>query len=112
FYLVKRGQLIPKNFVFPRIAQLREIVSLVLVVAVHTGEFGRTGAGNGGFEAIRLANDEVRGNTAIRPASDAKFVGVCDSLFKGVVHHGHVVLEILVTPVRPDGPAEVLAVAG
>src|SRR5260221_11379708 len=46
FDLIEWREPLPESFVFPRIAQFGEIVSLVLVVAVEAGEFPGAGAGN------------------------------------------------------------------
>src|SRR5580692_4408207 len=81
-------------------------------MAVETGEFGGAGAGNGGFETGGLRDDEIGGDAAVGPATYAEFVGVREALVDGVVHHGHVVLEVFVAPVGVDGFRVVLAVAG
>src|SRR5580698_2729988 len=81
-------------------------------MAVEAGEFGGTGAGDGGFEAGGLRDDEVGGDATVRPAPYTEFVGISKALLDGVVDHGHVVLEVFVAPVSVDGFAEVLAVAG
>ena len=81
-------------------------------MAVEADEFGGARAGNGGFEAGGLRDDEVGGDASVGPAADAELVGVGDSLLNGVIDHGHVVLEVLVAPIGEDGFAEVLAVTG
>src|ERR1700722_4341285 len=86
------------------------VVFLILVVAVEAQKFRRAGAGDGGFEARGLRNDEVGGDAAVGPAAYAEFVGVGDALLDGVIDHGHVVLEIFVAPVDEDGFAVVLAI--
>src|SRR5260370_13760357 len=103
---------LPECFVLPGATQFGFVVLLVFVVAVEAGKEGASCAGDGGFEARSLRDDEVRGDATVRPSSDAQFVRVGDALSDGVVHHGHVVLKVLVAPVRENGFSVVLAVAG
>ena len=81
-------------------------------MAKQAREFRRSGAGNCRLESLRLANDEVGGNSSVGPAAHAKFVRIGDPLRDGIIHHRHVVLKILVPPVSPDGFAVVLSIAG
>ncbi len=67
--------------------------------------------GDGGFEARCLRNDEICGDAAVGLATDTELVRVRDALSNGVIDDGHVVLIVLVAPIREDGLAEVLAVA-
>jgi len=63
------------------------------------------------FEAIGLRDDEVRGDAAVGPTAYTEFFRIGNALREGVIHHGHVVLEILVAPIRKNGFTEFLAVA-
>src|SRR5467141_3684442 len=83
-----------------------------MVVAVAADEKGATGSRNGSFEAIGLDNDEVRGDATVGPSADAELIRVGDALLDGVIHHGHVVLKVLVAPIGVDGFGVFLAVAG
>jgi hypothetical protein len=60
----------------PREAQLRGVVLLVLIVTPEAGVEGFTGSGDGGFEPRGLRDDEVGGDPAVGPATDAEFVGI------------------------------------
>src|SRR6267378_5609475 len=82
-----------------------------MVVAVAADEKGATGSRDGGFEAIGLDNDEVRGDATVGPSADAELVRVGDALLDGVIHHGHVVLKVLVAPIGVDGFGVFFAVA-
>src|SRR5690242_9540828 len=112
FHFVEKGQLVPYGVVFPGVAELSVIVELILIVAIEAGEFGGAGAGNRGFETLRLGDDEVRGDAPVGPAPDAELIGIGNALRYSVVHHGHVVLKILVAPISPDRLAIILAIAG
>src|SRR6266436_1251544 len=103
---------LPESFVLPGMAEFHLVVPLVFVVAVEAGEEGASCAGDSGFEAGSLGDDEVRGNAAVGPAADGELVRVGDALSDGVVHHSHIVLKVLVAPISPDGLGVVLAVAG
>src|SRR6266403_1259117 len=92
-------------------AKLSFIISLVVVVAVATYEKGAAGAGDGGFEAVGLGDDKVRGDAAVGPASHAELARVGNALLDGVIHHGHVVLKVLVAPIGIDGFGVFFAVA-
>src|SRR5450755_4946401 len=94
----------------PREAKLGDVVAGVLVVAPHAGELRGSCARDSSLEALGLADNKIRRDPAVRPASHAKFVWVGDSLCDGVIDERHVVLEILVAPIGKDGFAIVLTV--
>src|SRR5207244_9834058 len=54
----------------------------------------------------------ICGHAAVGPAADAELFRIGDALGDSVINHGHVVLEVLVTPVAKNGFAEFLAVTG
>src|SRR6266478_344414 len=81
-------------------------------MAIAAGHQGDARAGDGGFEARGLGNDEVGGHAAVGPAADAELVGIGDALGYGVIDHGHVVLVVLISPIGKNGFAEFLAIAG
>src|SRR5213080_1278228 len=92
-------------------AEFDIVIALVVVVTVEAGDKGNARAGDGGFEALGLSNNEIRRDAAIGPPTHAEPVGVGNALGNGVVHHCHVVLIIPVAPVGIDCGAEFLAVA-
>ena len=81
-------------------------------MAVHAGVFRSASAGDGSLESGGLPDDEVRGDATVGPATHAQFFGVGDSLLDGVIDHCHIVLIVLITPICPNGFAEILPVAG
>src|SRR5260370_29127258 len=85
---------------------------MVLVVAVEGGVRGLGGAGAGGSDARGLREERVGRDAPIGPAADAELVGFGDALRDGVVDHGHVVLVVLVAPIRPNRFGVAFAVPG
>src|SRR5712671_4187656 len=88
--------------VLPGAAQLGFVVALILVVAVEAGVESFAGARDGGFEARGLPDDEVGGDASVGPAANAQLVGIGDALRDGVVDHGHIVLVVLIAPIREN----------
>jgi len=82
-----------------------------LVVPVHAGVVGFASAGDSGFEAVGLRNDEVGGDPAVGPAADGELVWISDTLRDSVVDDGHVVLIVLVAPIGVDGFGEIFSVS-
>src|SRR4029077_10085988 len=83
-----------------------------MVMAVHAGEEGAACAGDGGFEASGLRDDEVGGDAAVGPAADGELIWVGNALLDRIVNHGYVVLIVLVAPIGPNGFGVVLPAAG
>src|SRR5271165_6716437 len=75
-HMPERRDVVPGLAMLPRQAQFSDVIPHVLVVTPQAGEFGRTGAGNSGLEAVGLADDEVGGDSAVRPAAHSKLVRV------------------------------------
>ena len=67
--------------------------------------------GDGGGEAIGLADDPVRHETAIRPTPDANAFGVDKAQFEHLIERGHQVDVVFAAPVADDRAPEGLAVA-
>src|SRR5260370_19303188 len=83
-----------------------------MVVAVVGDVENFAGAGDRRLEASGLRDDEICGDAAVGPSANTEFIGIGDALREGVVHHGHIVLVVLVSPIGKNGFAEFLAVAG
>src|SRR5690242_18681705 len=81
-------------------------------MTVEAGNERDARAGNGSFESFGLRDDEIRRDSAVRPAANTQLVGIRNALRNGIVHHGHVILIILVAPIGVNRSAELLAVAG
>src|SRR5208283_4212646 len=110
-HLVERRDVVPRGAILPGIAQLQYILLLILVVAPQAGHFRHARVGDGGFKARRLRDDEVRGDAAVGVATHAQLVWVRDASRDRVIHHGHVILIVLVAPIGKDGLAELLAMS-
>src|SRR6267378_7263373 len=82
-----------------------------MVVAVVCDVENFAGAGDGGLEAIGLRDDEVRGDAAVGPTAYTEFFRIGNALREGVIHHGHVVLKVLVAPIGVDRFGVLFAVA-
>src|SRR5438067_5273868 len=93
-------------------AQLDFVIALIVIVAVETGNQRHSSAGNGGLEALRLRNDEVGRNASVRPAANTEPVRIGNALRNRIIHHGHVILIILVAPIRVNRSTELLPIAG
>ncbi len=104
--------MLPSGAVLPRVAQFDRVIALILIVAPHAGIIGGARTRDGGFEAGSLGNDEIGGDAAVGPTANAEFVRIGDALSNGVIDERHVVLKVLIAPIRPDGFAVVLTVAG
>src|ERR1700687_3962771 len=102
----------PYGAVLPRIAEFGDVVEHVLVVSPEAGKFRAARAGDGGLEAVGLADDEIGGDAAVGPAAATEPVRVGETLRDGVIDDAHIVLKILVAPIREDGLCVIQAVAG
>ena len=111
-HVEERGQAQPVVPRLPGESQLHLPLVLVVVRPVAGEVVGHGGARDGGLEAPRLRDHHVGEDAAIAPAAHAEAVGIRHAHSHDVVGCRHDVLEVLVSPVRPDRAAVGGAPAG
>ena len=110
-YAIERRQFFPQRAILPREPEFVFPIARIQIVAPIGDVQKFTGAGNRGLEPRSLGNNKICGDSAVGPAADSELLRIGNSLRHSVIHHGHVVGEILVTPVRENRFAVVLPVA-
>src|SRR5260370_7628549 len=83
---------------------------MILIVAEAAGDQRDARTGDRALKTGGLRDDEVGGHASVGPAADAEFFRISNALGDGVIDHGHVVLEVFLTPIAKNGFPEFLAV--
>src|SRR5439155_27326428 len=92
-------------------AEFDIVIALVVVVTVEAGDKGNARAGDGGFEALGLSNNEIRRDAAIGPPTHAEPVGVGNDWGNSEYQDDLAILIFAVAPVGVDCGGQFMAVA-